>query len=82
MELSSEHCRKQEAIHRDLAANAQLENTRIISLRAATAWAKEATSAEKREKRKALQAIARQQALHDKELQPAGVDPDAESTPA
>ncbi len=59
MEVSSELCRAQEAIHRDRAANTGLDNVRIISETAAVAWAREAVAAEKREARRArVEAIA------------------------
>lgn len=53
MELSSTFCRVQETNQRDRAANAMLENIRVIAARAATAWGVEALSAERREARRA-----------------------------
>jgi len=53
MELSSTLCRRQEAFHREQAANATLENARSIAGKAANAWAIEAAAAEKREARRA-----------------------------
>ena len=53
MELSSTFCRVQETNQRDRAANAMLENIRVIAARAATAWGIEALSAERREARRA-----------------------------
>jgi hypothetical protein len=47
-------CRKQEAHHREAAAAASLDNLRVVALRAADAWAKEAVDAERREKRREL----------------------------
>lgn len=52
MNPSSQMCRKQEAHHRELAAAATLDNSRVVALRAADAWAKEAADAERREKRR------------------------------
>lgn len=51
MNPTSQFCRKQEAHHLALADAATLDNARAIALRAANAWAKEATDAERREKR-------------------------------
>lgn len=53
MELSSTLCRAQEAVHRDRAANAPLENVRIIAGKAAIAWGLEAIAADHREARHA-----------------------------
>ncbi|HEX8300645.1 hypothetical protein [Sphingomonas sp.] len=44
-------CRTQQAHHLALADAATLDNSRDVALRAANAWAKEATDAERREKR-------------------------------
>jgi hypothetical protein len=44
-------CRMQEDFHRARAANAALENVRIISAKAATAWHAEALLADEREAR-------------------------------
>jgi hypothetical protein len=66
MELTSSKCRTQEAVQRDRAANASLDNVRIIAERAANAWANEAIEAERREARRArAAAIARKPALPD-----------------
>lgn len=51
MQLSSALCRTQEALHRDRAAGAQLENVRLVAASAAAAWALEALNAERREER-------------------------------
>jgi hypothetical protein len=48
---SSALCRAQEELHRQRAAGTTLENVRLISTSAATAWAKEALAAETREAR-------------------------------
>ncbi|MBO9574873.1 MAG: hypothetical protein J7494_03970 [Sphingobium sp.] len=48
MTQTSVLCRAQEALHRDRAANAELENVRSIALRAAEAWSREAARIEKR----------------------------------
>jgi hypothetical protein len=53
MELTSIMCRTQEAAQRARAANASLENVRIVAERAALAWAHEAGEAERREARRA-----------------------------
>lgn len=42
-------CRDQQAFHHDRAEAAALDNVRIISLKAAIAWGKEAIRAEQRE---------------------------------
>lgn len=52
MRPSSAHCRSQEALQRERARNAQLDNVRIVAERAAKAWALEAVAAELREARK------------------------------
>jgi hypothetical protein len=52
MELSSTFCRAQETLQRHRAANAILENIRVVAARAATAWGFEALSAEQREARR------------------------------
>lgn len=44
-------CRTQEAIHRDRASGATLENVRAIAAKAAKAWGVEAVAAEEREAR-------------------------------
>lgn len=48
---SSALCRAQEELHRRRAAGTTLENVRLVSTSAATAWAKEALAAESREAR-------------------------------
>src|SRR5438046_92982 len=48
---TSAFCRAQEALQRDRAAHAELENVRTIANIAATAWAREASLAEKHESR-------------------------------
>jgi hypothetical protein len=64
MDLTSSMCRAQEAVQRDRAANASLENVRIVAERAAIAWAQEAIEAERREDRRArTRAIAQLVAL-------------------
>jgi hypothetical protein len=66
MELTSSKCRAQEAVQRDRAANAPLENVRIIAERAANAWASEAIEAERREARRArARTIAQMAAVQD-----------------
>lgn len=57
MNPTSQMCRKQEAHHRALADAATLENTRAVALRAAAAWGKEASDAERREKRRELASV-------------------------
>ncbi|OJY68599.1 MAG: hypothetical protein BGP16_04960 [Sphingobium sp. 66-54] len=52
MELSSTFCRMQETVQRDRAANAILENIRVVAGRAANAWGIEALFAERREARR------------------------------
>jgi len=52
MELSSTFCRLQETVQRDRAANAILENIRIVAEKAAKAWGVVALSAEQRESRR------------------------------
>lgn len=49
MELTSTFCRGQETIQRDRAANAMLQNVRIVAGQAAEAWRMVASAAEKRE---------------------------------
>lgn len=44
-------CRAQEAFHRVRAADAKLENVRVVAAQAAIAWGQEADSAERREAR-------------------------------
>ncbi len=51
MSPSSILCRTQEALHRDRAAGATLENVRLVAANAAAAWALEAGHAERREAR-------------------------------
>lgn len=52
MELSSTFCRTQENVQRDRAANAVLENIRLVAEKAAKAWGAVALSAEQREARR------------------------------
>lgn len=52
MELTSTFCRAQEAFQRERAAGAVLDNVRVISSRAAEAWASEALAADRREARR------------------------------
>lgn len=52
MELSSTFCRMQEAVQSDRAANAVLENIRLVAEKAAKAWGAVAFSAEQRESRR------------------------------
>ena len=66
MELSSTFCRVQETVQRDRAANAILENIRVIAARAANAWGIEALSAERREaQRERTRRIAEMATLQD-----------------
>jgi len=51
MQLSSIHCRAQEIVQRDRADAALLDNVRIVAVRAAVAWGREALAAEQREAR-------------------------------
>lgn len=51
MYASSAICRIQQSYHADRAANAILENVRIIARKAALAWEREALAAERREER-------------------------------
>jgi hypothetical protein len=46
-------CRTQQALQRDRADTAELENTRIIATRAADAWGREAVLAERLESKRA-----------------------------
>lgn len=48
---SSILCRTQENLHRRRAAEALLENERIVATNAAVAWGREANAAERRERR-------------------------------
>lgn len=52
MELSSTFCRMQETVQRDRAANAILENIRLVAEKAAKAWGAVALAAEQREARR------------------------------
>jgi len=52
MELSSTFCRMQETVQHDRAANAILENIRVVAEKAAKAWGAVALSAEQREARR------------------------------
>lgn len=52
MELSSTFCRMQETIQRDRAANAILENIRLVAEKATKAWGAVALAAEQREARR------------------------------
>jgi hypothetical protein len=49
MHLQAAHCRKQQALQLEIAANSSLESRRQIALKAAAAWGVEAALAEKRE---------------------------------
>lgn len=49
MAQSAAFCRAQEALQRERAAGATLENVRSIAVSAATAWEREAVLAEQRE---------------------------------
>lgn len=51
---SSALCRVQEALQRDRAAGAALDNVRMIAGKAATAWGNEAVQAEAREERQKM----------------------------
>ena len=51
MRPSSAICRAQEIAERDRAASATLENVRVVAIRAAEAWQREARWAERREHR-------------------------------
>lgn len=53
MELTSSMCRAQEAVQRDRAESATLENVRMIAERAVGAWHREAIAADHREARRA-----------------------------
>ncbi|KMS56441.1 hypothetical protein V474_16065 [Novosphingobium barchaimii LL02] len=71
MDLSSALCRAQEAVQRERANTASLENVRIQAGKAAIAWGLEAAAAEKREARHAQRlTVAELMALQD--LQPDG----------
>jgi hypothetical protein len=60
---SASLCREQESLQRDRAANASLDNVRIVAERAASAWCIEAVAAEKREARhERTREVAAQQA--------------------
>ncbi len=52
MELSSTFCRMQETVQSDRAANAILENIRLVAEKAAKAWGAVALAAEQREARR------------------------------
>jgi hypothetical protein len=59
----------QEDIHRQRAANTSLENVRLVSTSAATAWAKEALAAECREARQLrVRAVAHADGVASSEL--------------
>jgi hypothetical protein len=49
MAMTSEFCRAQEALQRGRAAESQLDNVRVVAIRAAVAWEREAIMAESRE---------------------------------
>lgn len=51
MRLTASTCRQQEAVQREIAFTATLENRRKIASDAANAWAKEAIEADKRDVR-------------------------------
>ena len=53
MELTPALCRAQETAQRERAANAILDNVRVIAEKAAVAWGREAVAAENRVARKA-----------------------------
>ena len=53
MELTSTHCRAQEAIQRERASNAVLDNVKTVARNAAMAWEREALFAERMEASKA-----------------------------
>lgn len=65
MMSSSDICRSQQALHEERAAMATLENVRIISVRAALAWAKEGRSAVQREARDKLRRVVPHSVLSD-----------------
>ncbi|ARR52392.1 hypothetical protein HY78_02415 [Rhizorhabdus wittichii DC-6] len=68
MELSSTFCRVQEIYQRDRAANAMLNNIRIVADRAASAWGAEALVAERREvRRERLRVVADIAALENEQ---------------
>jgi hypothetical protein len=49
MAVSSVLCRTQEALQLERAANASLDNVRVLAMTAATAWGREAALAERME---------------------------------
>jgi len=55
MASTSTFCRAQEVLQRERAANAELENVRIIATRAALAWGREAVLAEHRETKRGFE---------------------------
>jgi hypothetical protein len=55
MASTSTFCRAQEALQNERAANARLENVRIIATRAALAWGREAALAEQRETKRGFE---------------------------
>jgi hypothetical protein len=70
---SSAFCRTQQAVQRDRADTAELENTRIVATRAADAWGREALLAERLETKRAahltlLQANASRQEERDRQF--------------
>ena len=52
MQLSSDFCRAQQAIHAERADKALLDNVRVVANKAAVAWGVEAQVAEVREARR------------------------------
>lgn len=57
MQPTSALCREQESVQRARAADAVLDNVRVIAERAANAWGAEAVAAERREARAANVAL-------------------------
>jgi hypothetical protein len=70
MHLSSIHCRTQEAMQRERASAAMLDNVRSVAERAAVAWGREAKAAEQREARQVrARAIAELAAVQNQRFQ-------------
>jgi hypothetical protein len=82
MELTSVHCRAQEAYQRERASSSPLDNVRLAAQRAANAWEREARFAERFEASKARRRATAEIALlersraHDEDEWPSSENPD------
>lgn len=74
--LSAAHCREQQALQQEIADNHPLESRRKIGATAVKAWSLEAVLAEKREAKKAAQALSDEDAAIAAEF----ADEDAQET--